>query len=179
MIAWRYEASVIAAGLFLCACRPSSPEANAAPALADPPTQVLKGFEMNDMQNSLKAMTLVSPEARIYDSEQVADVDQPVLFFYKEGQLSSRLVAPHGRVRTDTHEVETWGGVTIVSTDSSTLTTERLRYDPKTQMISSSDTVHLEKPDSVTEGIGLETDPGLQKVRIGRQKVRFKKGIDK
>jgi LPS export ABC transporter protein LptC len=80
-------------------------------------------------------------------------------------------------VKTDTHEVETWGGVTIVSTDSSTLTTERLRYDPKTQIIYSSVAVHLEKPDSVTDGVGLETDPGLKRVKIGHQKVRFKKGM--
>ena len=108
---------------------------------------------------------------------EVADVDKPILFFYKEGHVTSRLVAPYGRVRTDTHVVETWGGVTIVSSDSSTLTTERLRYDPKTQKISSTDTVHLEKPDSITDGVGLETDPGLQKVKMGRQKVRFKKGM--
>ena len=122
-------------------------------------------------------MTLVSPEARIYDGKQLADVDQPVLYFYKAGRETSRLTAPHGTVKTDTHEVETWGGVTIVSTDSSTLTTDRLRYDPKTQKIYSKDAVHLEKPDSVTDGVGLETDPDLKKVKIGRQTVRFKKGM--
>jgi LPS export ABC transporter protein LptC len=76
----------------------------------------------------------------------------------------------------ETHAVECWGGVTVVSADSSTLTTERLRYDPKRQKIYSSDPVRLEKPDSITEGIGIETDPELSVVKIGRQKVRLKKG---
>ena len=64
-----------------------------------------------------------------------------------------------------------------MSADSSTLTTERLRYDPKKEKIFSDDPVRLEKTDSITEGIGLETDPDLHTVKIGRQKVRFKKGM--
>jgi len=156
-------------------CRPSSQDANASGAAVETPTQILKGFEMNDVKNNIKTMTLQAPEARIYDTLQVADVDQPVLVFFKAGRMSSRLTAPLGRVHTDTHDVETWGGVTVVSADSSTLTTDRLRYDPKKEKIFSNDPVRLEKTDSITEGIGIETDPELHTVKIGRQKVRFKK----
>jgi LPS export ABC transporter protein LptC len=137
----------------------------------------LKDFVMNDVRNSVKTMTLKAAEGRIYESQHIADVDKPQLFFFKEGKESSRLTAPQGRLQTDSHEVECWGGVTVVSADSSTLTSERLRYDPKRQKIFSNDPVRLEKPDSVTEGIGLETDPDLRSVKIGRQKVRLKKGM--
>jgi len=145
--------------------------------VAKRPTQVLKDFEMNDVKNGEKTMTLISIEGRIYESQNVADVDQPLIYFYKKGKESSHLKAPAGRVQMDTHAVETWGGVTVVSADSSTLTTERLRYDPVKQKIFSDDAVHLEKPDSITDGIGLETDPDLVTVKIGHQKVRFKKGM--
>ena len=165
----------MALGIMVTGCRLSSQDANSSGAAIDTPTQVLKGFEMNDVKNSVKTMTLQAPEARIYDTLQVADVDQPALVFYKSGRMSSRLTAPSGRVHTDTHEVETWGGVTVVSADSSTLKTDRLRYDPKKEKIFSNDPVRLEKTDSITEGIGLETDPELHTVKIGRQKVRFKK----
>ena len=168
--------ALLSAVMCLVGCRPSSQEANAS-SVAQMPTQVLKGFQMNDVRNSVKTMSLLSPEARIYDARQVADVDKPVLIFYKHGRESSRLTAPSGRVRTDTHDVETWGGVTVVSADSSTLTTERLRYDANKEKIYSDDPVPLEKPDSITEGTGLETDPGLKIIKIGRQKVRFKKGM--
>jgi LPS export ABC transporter protein LptC len=170
-------AFLFAAGMALSACRPSAEEANASPSAAEVPSQILKHFEMNDIQNGLKTMTLNSPEGRIYESKQVADVDQPVIYFYKNGHETSRLTAPSGTVKTDTHEVEAWGGVTIVTTDSSTLTTDRLRFDPKTQKIYSKDAVHLDKPDSVTDGVGLETDPGLKKIKIGHQIVKFKKGM--
>ena len=68
--------------------------------------------------------------------QNLADVDKPFVWFYKNGQVSSRLIAPLGRVQMETHEIEACGGiVTVVSSDSSTLTTERLRYDPKKQKI--------------------------------------------
>ena len=161
----------------LTGCKDAAPSAPHADP-AETPTEVLKDFEMNDMKDGVKAMTLQSVEGRIYESAHVADVDKPIVFFYKErAGISSRLIAPEGRVQMDTHEVEAWGGVTVVSADSSTLTTDRLRYDPQAQKIFSDDPVHLEKPDSITDGIGLETDPDLKTVKIGHQKVRFKKGM--
>jgi LPS export ABC transporter protein LptC len=90
------------------------------------------------------------------------------------GKPSSRLVAPKGRVDTDTHHVEAWGGVTITTVDSETLTTERLQYDPDKNKIYTDLPIHLERPDSSTDGIGLESDPELQNVVIGKEKVKFK-----
>ncbi len=173
-----YLAILCSAGLFgLSACRNPDAEAKVSDNAAKTPSQVLKNFEMNDVTNGIKTMRLVSIEGRIYETENVADVDQPLIYFYKQGKESSRLKAPMGRVKMDTHDVDAWGGVTVVSSDSSTLTTERLRYDPKAQKIYSDDPVHLEKTDSITDGIGLVTDPGLKTVKIGHQKVRFKRGI--
>ena len=168
---------LVSMGLGLTGCQ----EVGTGAAVADmtkAPSEVLKNFEMNDTKNGEKTTTLIATEARIYEAQHNADVDQPLLYFYKEGKESSRLKAPEGRVQTETHEVECWGGVTVVSADSSTLTTERLRYDPKVQKIYSNDKVHLEKPDSVTDGIGLETDPELKLVKIGHQIVHMKKGLN-
>jgi LPS export ABC transporter protein LptC len=158
-------------------CRKIPPDAGVPSDSAQKPTQVLKDFEMNDIKDGVKTMTVKSIEGRMYESRNVADVDQPLIFFYQQGKESSHLQAPVGRVWMDSHAVEVWGGVTVISVDSSTLKTERLRYNPKTQKITSTDTVHMEKPDSITDGIGLETDPDLKRVKIGRQKVHFKKGM--
>ncbi len=178
MSLWRFAGVLLAGSAWgLSACQQMPSEAGVLHDSAPKPTQVLKNFEMNDFKNGDKTMTLRSIEGRIYETQNVADVDQPLIFFYKQGKETSHLSAPAGRVQMDTHEVEAWGGVTVISADSSTLTTERLRYDPKTQKITSTDTVHLEKPDSITDGVGLETDPGLKTVKIGQQKVSFKKGM--
>ena len=160
----------------LASCEKASepiPNANA----AETPTEILKDFVMNDVKHGIKTMTLISKEGRIYEAKHISEVDQPLIYFYKEGKESSRLNAPKGLVQMESHDVDTWGGVTVVSSDSSTLTTERLHYDAKLQKIFSKDPVRLEKPDSITDGIGLETDPQLKTVKIGRQTVHMKKGL--
>jgi LPS export ABC transporter protein LptC len=166
---------ILGVGLALAGCQEAAtPVAQVGPGQA--PTEILKDFVMNDVRSGIKNMTLKSVEGRVYETRHMADVDKPFLTFYKEGHESSRLTAPQGRLQTETHEVECWGGVTVFSADSTTLTTERLRYDPKVRKIFSDDPVHLDKTDSVTDGIGLETDPELKTVKIGRQKVTMKRG---
>jgi LPS export ABC transporter protein LptC len=155
-------------------CRKSVPKV----ALTLPATgsvnQVLVDFQMQDIMNGAKNMVVQSVEGRVSDQQRVADVDKPNVTFYKKGKATSVLTAPQGRVLMDTHEVQVWGGVTVVTQDSSTLKTDRLRYDPQTQHLVSTDSVRLEKPDSITEGVGLDADPDLSRVRIGHEKVYLK-----
>jgi LPS export ABC transporter protein LptC len=157
-------------------CKPKSPVT--ADALTMPgagaPSQVLKDFQMQDILDGVKTMVVDSIQGRLVDKDQIAEVDRPVVSFFKEGVLSSVLHAPQGRVQMNTHEVWAWGGVTVVSSDSSTLTTERLRYDPKSQHLLTDDPVHLDKPDSITDGVGMDAEPDLSHVKIGHEKVQLK-----
>jgi LPS export ABC transporter protein LptC len=137
-------------------------------------SQVLRDFQMQDILDGTKNMVLESVEGRFLDQERSVDVEKPRVLFFKEGSVSSTLTAPKGRVGIDSHEVRVWDGVTVVTPDSTTLTTDRLRYNPETKRFVSDDPVRLERPDSITMGIGLEADPDLNRVRIGRQKVYVK-----
>jgi LPS export ABC transporter protein LptC len=130
---------------------------------------------MQDMREGIKSMTLQASEGRIYDPQHYADLDAPFVTFYKAGKISSTMRAPTGKVFTETHVIEAWGGVTVITTDSTTLTTERLEYDPQKRKIFTKEAVRLDKPDSVTEGVGLEADPGLESVKISQQTVHVKK----
>ena len=138
-------------------------------------SQVLKNFQMQDILNGTKNMVVEATEGRLSDDERVADLDLPHVTFYRQGEAFSVLNAPQGRVRMDTHEIQAWGGVTVVTTDSTTLKTDRLRYDPEKGSLLSDDPVRLEKTDSVTIGTGLDALPDLSRVRIGHQKVYVKK----
>lgn len=167
-------AAWVAAALYGCDQASTSP----APVPQDQgsaPTQILKNFEMQDIQDGVRSMRLQSVEGKMFEQQHMADLQSPTVTFYKNGVISSVMTSPAGRVDTNTHEIEAWGGATVVTPDSTTLTTERLQYDPKIKKILSKDAVHLEKPDSVTDGIGLEADPDLSVVKIGRQHVRLKK----
>lgn len=135
----------------------------------------MEGFDLVDMQHGQRNMTIHATEARLYDEQHLAELTNPDVRFYKEEKPSSRLLAPQGRVDIATHHMEAWGGVTVATVNDETLTSERLEYDPRRNLIYTDLPVHLERPDSVTDGIGLESDPGLQQITIGKQKVRLKK----
>jgi LPS export ABC transporter protein LptC len=150
-----------------------------APAAASPthfPTQVLEGFDLQERKDGKPSMTLDAAQGRIYEAEHSADLDMPVVTFYKEGKVSSVMKAPIGKVDTLTHAIEAWNGVTVISSDSTTLTTERMNYDPVRRKIISHTHVKLVKPDSVTEGESLEADPELTSVLIRREKVKTHQG---
>ena len=136
-------------------------------------SQVLKDFQMQDILDGTKNMMVESPEGRISEQKREADVDKPHITFYKNGAVSSVLDAPQGRVGLDSHEVLAWGGVTVVTPDSSTLTTEHLRYNPKNKHLMTDAPVHIVKPDSITDGIGMDAEPDLSNVRIGHQKAHI------
>jgi LPS export ABC transporter protein LptC len=138
-------------------------------------SQVLRQFQMQDIVNGNKNLVVESPEGRVSEKQHIASVDKPRITFFKNGDLASTLMAPQGKVMMDTHEVLVWGGVTVVSQDSSTLKTDKLRYDPKTQHLLSDDPVRLEKSDSITVGTGLDATPDLSRVKIGHEKVYVKK----
>ena len=53
--------------------------------------------------------------------------------------------------------MEAWGGVTVTTTEGETLTTERLQYDPARNKIYTDLPVRLERPDSITNGVGLDS----------------------
>ncbi len=169
----------VAACWCLLSCK-KSPPATEIVMMGKPgdPSQVLEAFQMQDYHNGKKHMTLKAKEGRIRDTEQLADLELPEVTFYKESAVSSEMNAPKGQVHMETHEVRAWGGVTVVTPDSATLITPSLRYDPKLQKIVSTDTVRLEKPDSITEGQGFQADTDLKRIKFGRQTVRLKKGLN-
>jgi len=154
-------------------CQPDLPSSTVGPADAKAPSQILQNFEMQDIHSGVIAMKLKSIEGRMFDQSHIADVEKPLVTFYKQGKVSSVMNAPQGRVYMQTHAVDAWGGVTVVNADSTTLTTDKLSYDPQRQKIISKDAVRVEKPDSVTDGIGLEADPDLTHIKMGHEKVRM------
>ena len=168
-----FVAAWIAGGFIGCEKAPA-PETLAVPG-SGVSSQILKNFQMQDILNGTKNMVVDSVQGRLLDKEHAADVDKPRITFFKKGVATSVLNAPQGRVRMDSHEVLAWGGVTVVTSDSTTLTTDRLRYEPKSQHLISDDPVRLEKPDSITIGIGLDAESDLSRVRIGHEKVYVKK----
>lgn len=165
--------AVAALAVLLGACRPEGTPGDA-PESAATPTQVMRDFELTDINGGKKQMVLISTEARLFEATHMAELEKPDVSFFRDGKRSSRLVAPKGRVDTESHDMEAWGGVVVTTEEQDRLDSQTLRYDPRRNLIVTADPVRLERKDSITKGIGLESDPQLQNVKIGKQTVTFK-----
>lgn len=137
------------------------------------PKQILQHFQIQDLEKGLPHWRLEAVRAELHEDSRLADLEHPLVMFYEGGALSSRLTAPYGKVHIETHAMEAWGGVTVVTSDSATLTTSDLRYDPERKRFLSEAAVRLVRPGSVTEGKGLEATPDLNVVKIGQQRARY------
>lgn len=161
----------MAAGL---ACQRAPSADSVAGHVADD-AQILSHFKMQDIQAGTQNVVLEADEGRMYDKPPVTRLVKPVVTFYKNRVMASTLKAPEGQILMNTHEIQAWGGVSVVTADSSTLTTDRMRYEPNKRRLFSDDPVRLEKPDSLTVGKGLEAEVDLSDVKIGHEKVIFKR----
>jgi LPS export ABC transporter protein LptC len=91
-----------------------------------------------------------------------------VYFFDQEGKESSVLTAQSGKVDENTKNLEATGDVLVVSSDSTTLRTERLYWDNKRQVVHTTEFVRIDSPKERLQGYGFESDQHLQRYRIFR-----------
>lgn len=82
--------------------------------------------------------------------------------FYKEGVYSSTLTGRRGKIYDGTKDVEVYDDVKLVSTDGSTLTTNKLLWVNKTQRIKSDEFVHITTKTEDIQGYGFEADQNLK-----------------
>jgi LPS export ABC transporter protein LptC len=82
--------------------------------------------------------------------------------FYKAGVYSSTLTGKRGKIYDMTKDVEVYDSVRLVSSDSSTLTTNKLYWVNKTQKIKSDEFVHIKTKSEDIQGYGFEADQNLK-----------------
>ena len=82
--------------------------------------------------------------------------------FYKNGIVTSTLTGKRGKIYDNTHDVEVYENVKLVSTEGSTLTTNKLYWVNKTQRIKSDEFVHIQTKTDDIKGYGFEADQNLK-----------------
>jgi LPS export ABC transporter protein LptC len=100
-------------------------------------------------------------------------------FYDANGQHVSQLTSDRGSYYTDSEEVVGEGRVTVVSDTGITLKTERLRWNPKTQLILSDDpvTVSTQSHDTLY-GLGFQSNADLSRWTIRKPRGTTQRKID-
>ena len=113
---------------------------------------------------------LWSGHISMYSAEHVTMLDDSVRvdFYDEHGVHTSRLTAHRGKVDDQTHDLEAYEHVTVVSDSGTTLKTERLFWTNATRKTHTDDFVDIVSPKEHIMGRGMESDQGLRNYRIFR-----------
>lgn len=157
--------AVLAALTLAAACGPRT-----GPAREDK-RQTIDGLTLSQSSGGRPNWKLRSRLALLREDEKTASLESPVMDFYRDGKVVSRVTALAGEVRTDTHDVRLSSSVVLDSYDDrSRLNTEELVYSSKRERFHTESAVVIRRPEGVIRGEGLDASPDLSEIRIFRQR---------
>ncbi len=87
-------------------------------------------------------------------------------FFNDQGQHTSYLTADSGIVDNNTNNLEAIGNVYVHSDSGTSLWTQKLFWNDRTQKVTSDVYVKIKSPKETIEGVGFESDRDLTNYRI-------------
>lgn len=155
--------------LAAAACAPSS-----APPRADR-RQTVEGLTLSQSDAGRPGWTLRSRLALLHEDRKDATLEAPVMDFYRESRVTSRVTALTGVIATDTHDVHLSSSVVLTSyEDRSVLTTDAMDYSSKDKRFRTNLDVVIHRPEGVVYGQGMEATPDLAEIHIFRQRSVLK-----
>jgi LPS export ABC transporter protein LptC len=146
--------------------RNKEPAAVKTSALADSADQVMFGARAILTDQGLMRAELYGDTAFFFDDNTRIELRVvKTTFFTTQGAKSAVLTSKEGTYRTQGN-MEARGDVVVVSEDGRRLTTPQLRYDQVRNQISSDSAFQLTGKGQSVAGIGFESDPNMNNIRI-------------
>lgn len=136
---------------------------------ADTADQVIWGMQTVITDQGLKRADVLADTAYFYDDNSRMDMNKVIAkFFTSTGLENGILTSDRGVYDTRTGVMEGFGHVIVTSTDGRKLTTSQLKYDRRTDKVTGDSAFTFVDPDQTTEGIGFDSDPGMNALHIHR-----------
>ena len=145
------------------------PSAAPAPLGANMPATVSYNTSMNFSSDGFLRAILHAGRVETFDTKQYTLLDSGVRvdFYNSSGLHSSVLTSQSAEVNSTNNNMTAYGHVHIVSDSGTTVDTDSLQWDNKTQEVQSAAPVHIvEKNGRITDGIGFESDQNLEHYHI-------------
>lgn len=119
-------------------------------------------YERDVVTTEIKAERLLKFEAQDSTMAYQLEID----FFDSTGQIRTELVGDSGIIRERSKLLYVYGNVVVTTDDSSKLETDYLFWNFNTDRIETDAFVRITKNGDVITGWGMETDPGLTRIKI-------------
>ncbi|MEO0088660.1 MAG: LPS export ABC transporter periplasmic protein LptC [candidate division WOR-3 bacterium] len=131
------------------------------------PSQITTNFELLESATGKRLFKLFAKKALLFDEEKLIYIYKPVVYFFdEENKISAILECDSGIVDQKNYNLFGFGSIVVRTNDSTYLFCDSLRWDNQKQMVFTNSFVRLKNESGEIEGIGLESDAGLSKVKI-------------
>jgi LPS export ABC transporter protein LptC len=136
------------------------------------PLQRLEDVQLSQETLGSPAWSLRAQTATLKQGDAVAELEKPLISFYKKRKEVSRVSAAMGVLQTETSDVTLSTSVIVHSLeDDTTLKTEELIYSSKRKKFYTDREVIVRRPGGNLIGKGLEASPDLTDIRIFNQRT--------
>jgi LPS export ABC transporter protein LptC len=131
------------------------------------PSQEFEDVSLTHSQAGDKLFHLTAPHLDRYDRKERAFFYGGIeIYFYEDGEVSSRLTSESGEVLRDGEELVAIGNVIVTTDTGTTILTPRLRWERDTKLITNDTTVTIITDYDTLHGTGLIATDDLKMKRI-------------
>lgn len=155
---------VLALGLLKSTPAPTSPEVLSQG--ENSPDAIIEKFHLVSTVQGRKRWEFYADVARLYQNQKEAYSDNIYAQYYKKDKLTSTLTADHATVNTDTNATQAQGHVELIVENGSKLETDKLDWDPDTDLIKTEGWVHVYKGRDEITAVGMVADTQLNNIRF-------------
>jgi LPS export ABC transporter protein LptC len=155
-------ARLLAVGLVLCGCGPAE-EAQTGQRPENLPSQIVENLTLKQTEDGRLTWVLRAERALRYEKEPTQLEGMRIDFYDEAGEIvESVLTAQGGTVHEQTRELLAQGDVVVVTSDSLRLESMELRWDPRSQNITTETPVRITDGENVLTGRGITSDTRLE-----------------
>ena len=156
---------LVVALALLAACKEDAVRPTMTVTAADSADQVLEGMDHLITNDGVRRTKVVADTAYLYEATQLARLKVvKSTFFSTSGIETSTITADSGTYQMRDGSMSAWGHVVAVTPDGRRLRSAELKYDARTQQISSDKPFVYDKADQHLEGNGFTSDPDFRNV---------------
>jgi LPS export ABC transporter protein LptC len=132
---------------------------------ADTADQVLYGMAHYVTDQGLRRSLVEADTAYVYQNTQMVEMrGVKVTFYSPTGEITSTVTGDSGTYLTRDGSMSARGNVVAVTPDGRTLRSQELKYDSRSQKISSDKPFVYDRADQHLEGNGFTSDPDFRNV---------------
>jgi len=130
------------------------------------PNEGMSGVRIQNFKVGDTRWVLTADSAAVFREKKRVEALPVQIDFFEDDRHVSTLTADVGILLQATDDLEARGDVKVVTEEGTILTTEILFWDHQKSLIHTDEFVRIEKDGDVLTGVGLEADPGLDRIDI-------------